>query len=138
MLKDVYYRDVTGDRKAEAIAWLSHVQCHGPCDGGANIFYIYKVADGKLKPIWQYETGSYAYGCGLKSFTIAGKQLVLELFGNCPTESIGERGPSKFVVEDLTFILLEFDGQRFARQWTEFFDTPPNHVKNYEPAIRIF
>ena len=137
-LKDVYYRDVTGDWKPEAIAWLSHVQCDGPCDGGANIFYIYTMANGELKPIWQYETGTYAYGCGLKSFRIARRQLVLELFGHCSKESIGNRGPSKFVAEGVTFILLEFDGQRFVRQPAEFFDTAPNHVKNYEPEIRIF
>jgi len=137
-LKDVYYRDVTGDWKPEAIAWLSHVQCEGPCDGGANIFYIYTVADGKLKPIWQYETGSYAYGCGLKSFTISGKQLVLELFGHCPKESIRDRGPAKFVAAGLTFIVLEFDGRQFAQHPIQYFDTSPHNVKNYEPAIRIF
>jgi hypothetical protein len=137
-LKEVFYRDVTGDWKPEAIAWLSHVQCQGPCDGGANIFYIYTAASGTLKPIWQYETGSYAYGCGLKSFTITRKQVVLELFGNCAKESIGERGAVKFVADGLTFIVLEFNGQRFAQQSRQFVPTSPNHVKNYEPSIRIY
>jgi len=138
MLKDVYYRDVTGDRKAEAIAWLSHVKCEGPCDGGSNIFYIYTAVNGKLKPIWQYETGSYAYGCGLKSFTITDKQLVLELFGHCSRESVGEGGPVRFVVEDSTFIVLEFNGRRFEQRSSEIVENPPKNVKNYEPGIRIF
>src|SRR5215470_1080503 len=78
-LKDVYYRDVTGDGDAEAIAWLTHVECAGSCDGGSNLFYIFTVKDGKPKPIWEYETGSYANGCGLKSLTISGPHMVMEL-----------------------------------------------------------
>ena len=137
-LKDVFYRDVTGDRRPEAIVWLSHVQCGGSCDGGADLFYVFTMRNGKPKSIWQYETGSTAYGCGLKSFTIAGRQIVLELFGRCPKQAMEDPGSSKFLVEDLTFILLEFDGQRYAQQSIEFFDTSPTDVKNYEPAIHIF
>ena len=63
---------------------------------------------------------------------------MLQLFGRCPKEAMEDHGPSKFVVEDLTFIVLEFEGQRFAQQSIELFDTSSTNVKNYEPAIRIF
>lgn len=136
-LKDVYYKDVTGDGRAEAIVWLSHVNCAGPCDGGSNLFYIYTVRNRKLKPIWQYETGSYAHGCGLKSLTISGKEIVLELFGDC-TGKLEDPGESKFMVKNATFLHLEFDGRGFRQRSSEVVETSPTHVTNYEPGIRIF
>ena len=137
-LNDVYYKDVTGDGKAEAIVRLSHVKCDGSCDRAADLFYIYTMRNGRLTTIWQYETGSLAYGCGLKSFTVAGKQLVLELFGQCATQATEYPGTMKFVVKDLTFHLFEFNGQRFVKETSEFVPTGPMNVKGYEPAIRLF
>ena len=137
-LKDVYYKDLTGDRQAEAIVRLSHVECEVSCDGGSNIFYVYTMRGGKLKKIWGYETGSYAYGCGLKSFTMGNKQMVMELFGECARQATESPGPSKFVVEHLTFILFEFDGNRFLTKTIEFIPEPARNVKNYRPEIRIY
>jgi hypothetical protein len=100
-LQDVYYKDVTGDGSPEAIVRLLHLRCHGSCDGGADLFYIYSRHNGKLKNIWRYETGSYAYGCGLKSFTLGNKQIVMELFGQCASQVTG-------------YTVFEFDGSRFT------------------------
>lgn len=137
-LKDVYYTDMTGDGRAEAIVWLSHVTCAPSCDGGANVFYIYKEKNGKLKPIWQYETGNYADGCGLLSFTAGGTQIIVELFGRCPKPGMDHPASSNYLVKDLTFILFAFDGRRFKQKSIEFFDSPPSNVTNYEPGIRIY
>jgi len=87
-LQDVYYKDVTGDGSPEAIVRVLHLRCHGSCDGGADLFYIFSRRNGKLKNIWQYETGSYAYGCGLKSFTLENNQLVLKLSGPCTKQVV--------------------------------------------------
>jgi hypothetical protein len=57
-LQDVYYKDITGDGRLEAIVRLLHLRCNGSCDGGADMFYIYTMRNGKLKSLWQYETGS--------------------------------------------------------------------------------
>jgi len=92
-LEDVYYQDVTGDGSPEAIVRLLHLRCSGSCDGGADLFYIYSRRNGRLKNIWQYETGSYAYGCGLKSFSLRGKQVVLELTNGCTKEVVSYPGP---------------------------------------------
>lgn len=137
-LKDVYYKDLTGDRQAEAIVRLSHVSCGVSCDGGADIFYVYTMRNGKLRKIWGYETGSYAYGCGLKSFTMGNKQMVLELFGRCARPSMEAPGPAKFVIEDFTFILFEFDGSRFITKTLEFIPDPARNVMNYKPEIRVY
>ena len=99
-LQDVYYKDITGDGSPEAIVRLLHLRCSGSCDGGADLFYIYSRRNGKLKNIWQYETGSYAYGCGLKSFRVGNKQIVVQLFDRCASQRSG-------------YTVFEFDGSRF-------------------------
>jgi hypothetical protein len=137
-LKDVYYTDMTGDGKEEAIVWLVHETCSPSCDGGANMFYIFTERNGKLKPIWQYETGNYADGCGLQAFTAGGTQVVLELFGLCGEMGVVNPNPPKFIHKDLTFLLFEFDGHRFAMKSREFVDSPATNVENYEPGIRIY
>lgn len=138
-LKDVYYTDLTGDGKAEAIVWLSHVTCGGGlCNGGTNMFYVYTENKGKLKPIWQYETGSYADGCGLQSFTAGGTEILLELFSRCQKSGVDDQGLQRFVSKDLTFIIFEFDGHRFKQKSIEFLDSAPTITTNYEPGIRIY
>jgi len=91
-LQDVYYKDLTGDGSPEAIVRILHLRCQGSCDGGADLFYIYSRRNGKLKNIWRYETGSYAYGCGLKSFALGNKQILLELKGPCPNQVVSYPG----------------------------------------------
>jgi len=137
-LQDVYYKDVTGDGSPEAIVRLLHLRCQGSCDGGADMFYIYSRRNGKLKNIWQYETGSYAYGCGLKTLTLGNKQIVMQLFGQCASQVNGDPGPSKYVVEDLTFTLFEFDGSRFKTRTIEYIPQPARNVKNWAPEIQIY
>lgn len=139
--EDVFYKDVTGDGRAEAIVRLTHVKCAaaGSCDGGADLFYIYEMRNGNLATLWQYETGSRAYGCSLKSLTVADKQLALELFGWCSRQGADDPGPEKFVVNGLTIALFEFDGWRFVKKNTELFATASStDVKNYNPPIRLY
>jgi hypothetical protein len=134
---DAYYADVTGDGAPEAIVILSHVQCGGSCDGGAALFYIYAARKHGLKRIWRYETGSYGYGCGLKSFSVENKQIVLETFGRCPKEASEDPGTRKFNVEDETRLVFRFDGRRVVRSELKFISSPARDVKNYNPEIRI-
>ena len=114
--------------------WLSHVHCAGSCDGGSSLFYIYTERGGKLKPIWQYETGSYTYGCGLKSLTISGKQIVVELFDHCTQDEIADRSTSKSISQESTFILLKYDGERLVQRSTEFVITAPTTVTTQAPV----
>lgn len=137
-LQDVFYNDFTGDGQPEALVRLSHVECGGSCDGGADLFYIYTQRNGQLKTLWQYETGTYAYGCGLRSLTVNQRQLTLELFGRCPKPATDDPGTTKFLAKDLTFLLFEYDGQRFERLMIEYFKTRTANVKNYKPVIHIF
>ena len=137
-LQDVYYRDITGDGSPEAIVRLLHLRCHGSCDGGSDILYIYSRRNGKLKNIWRYETGSYAYGCGLKSITFQNKEITMQLFGRCSTQAMVSPGPAKFLVEDSTFTVFEFDGSRFVTKSAKYIVEPMRNVEDWEPEIRIY
>lgn len=136
-LGDVYYADLTGDGNPEAIVMLSLVQCGASCDGGATLFRVYATGKSGLRTIWQYETGSTAYGCGLKSLIANPKQIVMELFGRCPRPVQESLGSGKFHIENLTRLTFKFNGRHFARQKIEFISTPANDTKNYQPEILI-
>ncbi len=138
-LKDVYYVDVTGDGADEALVRLSHFDCiDGKCDGGSSLFYIYTLRNGRLKELWQFESGSYAYGCGLKSFTVNGKELVVEMFGEGCHNPRSKNQKIEYVAEHRTFLHFQFDGQGFLQRPGEFVVMPATNVMNYEPEIHIF
>lgn len=136
-LKDIYYTDTDGDGTTEAIVLLSHVRCGVSCDGGAALIYIYAVRERKLQTPWQYETGSLAYGCGLKSLSVQKKQIVVETFGRCPRSARDYPGPAKYVIENLTRSVFRFNGRRFTRRSLEFISAPARDVRNYKPEIQI-
>ena len=138
-LSDVYYIDITGDQIPEAFINLSHVQCGaGSCDGGSDLFFIYsKNAEGKLKELFQYETGSYGYGCGLKSLTLKGKEVRLELFGRCSKPATDHPGPGKFMVKDLTQLVFLYHEKGFLSTTTKFVSTDVVDVRNYQPEVHI-
>ena len=136
-LKDVFYKDLTGDGIADAIVRMWHVQCDGLCNG-TDLFFIYSTRNGKLKNLWRYETGTYTYGCGLKYAMFGNKQIVMELFGRCSTQAMVSPGPAKFLVEDSTFTVFEFDDHRFITKSAKYIIEPMRNVRNYEPEIRIY
>jgi hypothetical protein len=136
-LKDVFYKDLTGDRMAEAFVRIRHGLCDGYSCNSTDLFYIYTTRNGKLKNLWQYQTGSYAYGCGLKSLILGDKQMVLELFGRCSTQAMISPGPAKFLVEDATSTVFEYDGRRFMTKSAKYILEPMRNVKNWEPVILI-
>jgi len=138
-LKDVFYVDVTGDQIPEAIVNLSHVQCGGgSCDGGSDLFFIYSINyQRKLKKLLQYETGSYGYGCGLKSLTLKDEEVRLELFGRCPEPGKDNPGPGKFMVKDVTQLVFLYTDKGFIAPGPKFISTDLQDVRNYRPEVHI-
>src|SRR5215217_4628940 len=136
-LKDVFYKDLTADGVADAIVRIWHVQCDDACNG-TDLFYIYTTRNGKLKNIWKYETGTYAYGCGLKYVMLGNKQIVMELFGRCSSQAMVSPGPRKFLVEDSTFTVFQYDGSRFITKSAKYIIEPLRYVQQWEPEIRIY
>ena len=136
-LEDVLYVDVTGDGKPEAIVNLSHVQCSGSCDGGSDLFYVYQNTRNGLKKLWEYETGCMAYGCGMKSFTVFKKMIVLEMFGQCWKPASSFEGSGKFIISDVTQAVFVFNGSRFIQHRMGFTASPAQDLRNYIPTVHI-
>jgi hypothetical protein len=136
-LSDTFYVDLTNDKNPEVIVLLWHVSCGGSCDGGSALFYIYTPQQNKLKSLWQFETGSFGYGCGLKSFTVKDKKITMELFGRCFDKTKESLGMSKFQAKDTTRLTFSFNGKRFVEENKEFISVPVRFVQNYDPEISI-
>jgi hypothetical protein len=134
---NVYSVDLTNDGRPEALVILSHVGCGVSCDGGTKLFYVYSSENQKLKPLWQYETGSLAYGCGLKSFSAEDKKLVVELFGRCSRRQESTSSTGKFHVKDITRITFGSKGGKIVTLSRTFISTPERSVLNYESQINI-
>jgi hypothetical protein len=136
-LSHVYITDVTNDTHPEVIVMISHVACGVSCDGGSALFYIYSFDNHRLKPLWQYETGDLAYGCGLKSFTAKRGTLTLELFGRCSPRNRTASSTGKSQIKDLTRVTLKSNGTRFVVRKRQFVSVPARSVLNYEPQINV-
>jgi hypothetical protein len=136
-LSHVYITDLTNDKRPEVIVMIGHVACGVSCDGGSALFYIYSFDNHRLKPLWQYETGDLAYGCGLKSFAANRGTLTLELFGRCSQRNQTASSTGKFQVKDLTRLTFKSNGTRFVVRKRQFFSVPERSVLNYEPQINV-
>src|SRR5256886_12320217 len=136
-LSHVYITDLTNDKRPEAIVMLWHVACGVSCDGGSALFYIYSFDNHRLKPLWQYETGDLAYGCGLKSFAAKRGTLTLELFGRCSQRNRTASSTGKFQIKDLTRVTLISNGSRFVVHKRQLFSVRERSVLNYEPQINV-
>lgn len=141
--RGVDFVDMTGDGKKEAIVQIHWVSCGGSCDGGSHLFYVYSSKQNKPALFWRIESGSTAYGCGLKSLVVDGRKINLELFNEClfkgatpvstPTE--GEFG--KFSALVYTRFLFESDRRRVALKKREVFPFTEGSAKNYSAEVSI-
>jgi hypothetical protein len=136
-LKNVYLTNLTGDRRPEAIVMIWHVACGVSCDGGSALFYLYSFDNHRLKPLWQYETGDNAYGCGLKSFATKRRTMTLELFGRCSPRNRTASSMGKSLIKDLTRVTFKWNGTGFVVRKRQFFSIPERSVLNYEPQIDV-
>ncbi len=134
---DVYFIDLTNDDRPEALVMLSHVACGGSCDGGSALFYVYSFERRKLKLLWQYETGSLAYGCGLKSLSAKKARITLELFGRCDSKQQTSSATGKFLVSDVTRIVFGPKHGRIVARSRTVVSSPTQDVLNYQPQINL-
>lgn len=132
---NAHFIDLTGDGQKEAIIHLTHSFCGSSCDGGAALIYIYEMRKNGLNLIWRNETGSLGYGCGLKTFSVKGRMLTTELFGNC----IGDKKESGAIgeghVRGLTRKTFEFNGRTFMIKDESFTPSAEIKVTNYQSAF---
>jgi len=132
-LGDVYYVDLTGDGKKEAIVDLVWEHCGGSCDGGSHLFYFYAIQRGELTLLQRISTGSLAYDCGLKSFTAGRETLIIEVFRKCSYSGgtfISKQQLSKFEAHEFTRFTFEAVRGKFALKKREVLPHPSGDVLN--------
>ena len=138
--KDAFYTDLTGDSKKEAIVFIVRVSCGGSCDGGAYTIYFYSSDYGKPQLIGEIKTGSIAYGCSLKSFTVKDKKIYVEQFGRCVNDSAKDTDTiyaCKFCVKDEVHSVYSIDKNQLKRESADIFETKPVKVMNTPAFISI-
>jgi hypothetical protein len=144
-LDNVDYVDINGDRKKEAVVWISQLVCGGSCDGGSHFIYFYSAGQGKPKLLSHIELGGLAYDCGLKSFDLHGSGLSVETFRACrfngvqflPIEESDENG-GKFMSNRSTRFWLRFVGTNFVQQKREIVKyVDVQNYMNHEPKIEV-
>jgi len=129
-----YYVDLTGDNVKEAVVFVSAVACGGSCDGGSEIIYFYSMQNKKLGLLGRIESGSRAYGCSLKSFTIKNKEIIIEQFGRCQKDSSKNEDKDyscKFCVKDLTVSTYIFENRKLKKKFSKIISTPEVEIKNF-------
>lgn len=138
-LKSIYYTNLTGDDKKEAIVHMTVVSCGGSCDGGSDLFYFYSIRQNKLKLLWQYETGSLAYGCGLKSFAVKNGKITIEQFGKCVrNKNLNDStGMNKFQIQDTTRFVFGFDERKFVQDSKGIIPVTARSIMNHTSEISI-
>jgi len=141
---DVDFVDLTGDGKKEAIVRLYQVICGGSCDGSSALFYFFSASHGRLTLLSRIETGSIAYTCGLKSFVLSARTLVLEAFRQCSFDGVALRSAydaenrgGKFIATEFTRFTFKFDEGRFVAKKRDVLPNPEIDVKNYPVKISI-
>lgn len=139
-LSNVFYIDLTGDAKKEAVVMLYVVGCGVSCDGGRDIIYFYSSQKGKPKLLGEIETGSKSGGCSLKSLVIKDKKIVTEQFGRCVKKSDSDENQDyfcKFCVRDRTHSVYSFVNGELRKESNEVSDVSESDVMNYSAEINI-
>ena len=140
-LDDVFFFDIIGDDKKEAVVMLNFVVCGGSCDGGTTIINIYNLKQEKPKVFWLYETGTNKSGCGLKSFTIKDKKITIEQFGNCLKNSNKDLNWGKYLTafqsKDITKTVFSFVNNKLRKESNELIETETIDLRNSKLEIRI-
>jgi hypothetical protein len=139
--KGVDFADVTGDGKKEAIVQLVGVGAGVSSDGGSNLFFFYSPRRNKPVLFWALDTGSLAYGCGLKSFVLKGRKITVEVYRKCRFRGESfEREPDpkelgKYDARSFTRFVLEFDGGKFVQRQRKVFPYDGRTLNSTEISI---
>ena len=135
-----------------AVVRLLLVRCGGSCDGGSHLFYFFRAHNGRPSLFWSIETGSLAYECGLisvnrnlrwkysKPARLKDSQTkgssIQESYNPDEVKNEGQSG-GKFIANNLTRFVFEFNKGRFVMRSTEVLPNPNPDVRNYEQQVSI-
>lgn len=141
-LGGVYYVDLVGDNRKEAIVVVWYVGCGGSCDGGSQTIYLFSGENPKPKLLGQIETGCRSCGCFLRSLEIRNKKIILSQFGRCKkttydNENDYKESICKFCTKDLTSSIYSFNGRKLVKESTKVIDSTYFEIANYITEISI-
>jgi hypothetical protein len=139
-LSNVFYIDLSGDGKTEAVVMLYAVGCGASCNGGRDIIYFYSSKNGQAKLLDQIEMGSKSGGCSLKSFGVENKKIIIEQFGRCIKKSETDENQGylcKFCVRDRTRTEYSFVDGKLRKQSVDVTEVSESDVMNYQAEISI-
>jgi hypothetical protein len=103
------------------------------------LFYFYAIRRGRLTLLQRLSTGSLAYGCGLKSFTLGKEVLTIEVFRECSYSGgtfISKQQPGKFEAHEFTRFTFDVVRGKFAPKKREVLPYA-GETLNYRPDVRI-
>lgn len=105
---------------------MSIVSCGVSCDSGSALIYIHNKINFRPKLIWQFESGSSAYGGALTSIRVKNKIITHETYGRCPPPTPGQTDgcSRKFDAKDIIRRTFAFKGRNIAEQ-TGISETTP-------------
>jgi hypothetical protein len=135
-LGEIFYLDLNGDNKKEAVVFLHSLSCGGSCSGGESTVYFFDAGNPKPAQLAAIDTGCASCGCDLKSFSIANKEIRIEQFG-CADHKGSKGLECKFCIEDRTITTYRFRGNKLHKISTQTVDTDMVDVMNYSAEISI-
>ena len=145
----VDFIDLTGDGSKEAVVDVLWVACGASCDGGSHLFYFYSMRNHKLRLLTHIETGAMAAEeCGLKSFILNKRELVLETFRVCRFNGISvvptrdshpnpNFSPGKYRADKFTRFVFHNRAGSFILRKREVLPYPQEDIGNYPQDISI-
>lgn len=133
--RKVFYFDVTGDKKTEAIVHIFASACEDCAP--QSIFYLYSNEKNQPQEIWKIAFGTQEK-CGLKDVLFDKAQVVLEVFGDCELNGwkIAQNLTSKKNAVSTRFT-FDYQNKEFFQISKEFFPFSENEIQTYRSQLKF-
>lgn len=133
--RKVFYFDVTGDEKTEAIVHIFASACEDCAP--QSIFYLYSNEKNQPKEIWKIALGTQEK-CGLKDVLFDKKEIVLETFGDCELNgwNIAKNLNSKKTAVSTRFT-FDYQNKEFLQTSKAFFPFSENDIQTYRSKLKF-
>ena len=134
-LRKVFYFDMTGDEKTEAVAHILAAMCEDCSTRSA--FYLYSAEKKQPKEIWKIALGA-AEKCGLKEVQFDKSEVVLDAFGDCALKDWSILNEPKSKKSDIftRFVFNRKNGE-FIQISKEVFPFPAKDIPTYRSQIKF-
>ena len=134
----VYYLDLTGDQRKDALIVLLEYDCGMGCGASKSYhFYIYSLDKNKPRYVWDYNSNEVGYEGGMKSFVTENEKIVIEEYGKGTKAEQQQSGSPGYMSKNIDRRTFNFNGVSFKLKTKEFIETDYINVFNFQPDIKI-